>query len=686
MRCPACGFDSPPGMRFCGQCGTMLTASAPSAEERKLVTVLFADVVGSTARSGAVDPEQLRRQMSRFFEIANEEIRRYGGTVEKFIGDAVMAVFGLPVIHEDDPERAVRSAAALKMRVSAEAEAAALPEIRIGVNTGEVVADPRATDRGEFLVTGEVVNLAARLQQHAQPGQVLLGERTVRALGDIAYVRPVPPLTVKGASAPLSAWDLLGVAPPRERTVRATPFVGRTEELDMLLGHARRIRRGRRGFTVSILGPAGVGKTRLVRELCAQIDTVRVLRGRALPYGTGVPFWAFAEIIREESGILMGDPLDSARGKLRDTAVRLGIAKAVPALLTVLGLGPDGHSLSRDALFAGVRALFQAVARQGPVVVIVEDVHSAEDVTLDFLEQMTHWVREMPLLLLVLARPELLERRPMWVVGTPTSTTLFIDPLLGDESRALVQGILDGKPAPGPLVEQLLERSEGNVLFMEEMLQSLLDRGALTRDVDRWVLTVPLAEMAIPSTVHAVIAARIDTLPGPGETRFLQTAAVMGQVFWLGVVRFVAGDTPVDEALWALVVKNLLVLNQRSTLEGEEEFSFRNILIRDVAYAMQPKSVRWLKHERVAEWLQQTGGDRQDELADVIAYHWLQAMALREDLGLPPEARPREQAVVNLLLAGDRAAALYANATALDDFTRALELEPPIATRLRILV
>ncbi|HLN12995.1 MAG TPA: tetratricopeptide repeat protein [bacterium] len=672
-------------MRFCGQCGAMLAPPAPSAEERKLVTVLFADVVGSTARAGAVDTEQVRRQMSRFFEIANAEIRRYGGTVEKFIGDAVMAVFGLPLIHEDDPERAARTAAALKSRVAAEVEAATLPEIRIGMNTGEVVADPQATDKGEFLVTGEVVNLAARLQQHAQPGQVLLGERTVRALGDIAYVRPVTPLTVKGASAPLLAWELLGVAPPRERTVRATPFVGRAEELDMLLGHARRIRRGRRGFMISILGPAGVGKTRLVRELCARIEGVRVLRGRALPYGTGVPFWALGEVIREESGILMGDPLNRARRKLRDTTDRLGIPDVAPALLAVLGLGPDGHGLPRDALFSGVRAFFQAVARTGPLLMIVEDVHSAEDVTLDFFEQMTLWVRETPVLLLVLARPELLERRPMWVVGTRTSTTLFLDPLLGEESRALVQGILDGKPAPGPLVERLLERSEGNVLFVEEMLRSLLDRGALTKEADRWVLTVPLDEMAIPDTVHAVIAARIDALPG-SEKLVLQTASVMGQVFWLGAVRVIAGETQVDDALWALVVKNLLVLNQRSALEGEEEFSFRNILIRDVAYAMQPKSVRWPKHLRAAEWMQEIGGDRQDELADVIAYHWLQVMALREDLGLPPEARAREHAIANLLLAGDRAAALYANTTALDHFTRALELEPPPTARLRVLL
>ncbi len=685
MRCPACSFENPPGMRFCGQCGTALVVSASPGEERKLVTVLFADVVGSTRLSGAADPEQVRGQMTRFFEIAREEVQRYGGTVEKFIGDAVMAVFGLPVIHEDDPERAVRAAASLRARVRSEVQEGALPEIRIGINTGEVVADARAADKGEFLVTGEVVNLAARLQQHAETGQVLVGERTMRALRDVAEVRPVPPLAVTGLAAPLPAWELVDVAPARERQVRATPFVGRAEELDLLHGYLRRMKREGRGHVITILGPAGVGKTRLVHELRAQTGDVHILRGRALPYGTGVPFWALGEAIREECGILLGDPLEVARRRLQDAVERLEVTDAAPALLTVLGLGGDGRDLTREALFSSMQTFFQALARRTPLVLILEDVHSAEDVTLDYIEHTAGWLRAAPVLLLVLARPELLERRPTWMGGKRSATTLFLEPLPGAQSRELLLGILGRKPAPDPLLELVLERAEGNPLFMEEMLRALLERGVLTEHPDHWALTVPMAEVAIPDSVHAVIAARVDALPA-AEKRVLQTAAVVGKDFWLGAVRFITDENHVEEALRALVGKDVLVLKQRSTLLGEEEYTFRHILIRDVAYAMFPKAQRWPLHARCAEWQQQVAGDRQSEWADFVAHHWLQVVALRRDLGLPPDARAREQAIANLLVAADRAAGVYANTTALDHYTRALELEPHAMARLEALL
>ena len=682
MRCPACGYENPPGMRFCGQCGTALVTTSASGEERKLVTVLFADVVGSTRLSGAADPEQVRGQMTRFFEIAREEVHRYGGTVEKFIGDAVMAVFGLPVIHEDDPERAARAAVSLRARVRSEVETGGLPEIRIGINTGEVVADPRAADKGEFLVTGEMVNLAARLQQHAEPGQVLVGERTMLALRDVAHVRPVPALTVKGLATPLPAWELFEVALTRERAVRATPFVGRAEELDLLLGYVRRMKREGRGHVITILGPAGVGKTRLIQEFRSQADDVHILRGRALPYGTGVPFWALREAIREECRILLGDPLEVARRRLQDAVERLEVTNAAPALLTVLGLGGDGRDLTREALFSGMQAFFQALARRSPLVLILEDIHFGEDVTLDYIEHTGGWLRAVPVLLLVLARPELLERRPAWMGGKRSATTLFLEPLPGAQSRELLLGILGRKPAPAPLLEVVLDRAEGNPLFMEEMLRALLERGVLTEHADHWALAVPLAQVAIPDSVHAVIAARVDALPA-AEKRVLQTAAVVGKDFWLGAVRFITDEDQVEEPLRALVGKDVLVLKQRSTLLGEEEYTFRNILIRDVAYAMFPKAQRWPLHARCAEWQQQVAGDRQAEWADHLAHHWLQVLALRRDLGLPPDARARDQAVANLLVAGDRAAGVYANTTALDHYTRALELEPHSMTRLQ---
>ena len=685
MRCPACDFENPPQMRFCGQCGNAIAVPAATGEERKLVTVLFADVVGSTHVTSAVDPEQVRGQMARFFEIARAEIVHFGGTVEKFIGDAVMAVFGLPVIHEDDPERAVRAADALKARVRSEVERGALPEIRIGVNTGEVVADAQAARKGEFLVTGEAVNLAARLQQHADPGQVLLGERTMLALRGVADLRAITPFLVKGASAPLAAWALLAVAPSHEREVRATPFVGRVEELDLLRGYARRMRREGRGHVVTILGQAGVGKTRLVQEFRARADDVRILRGRALPYGTGVPFWALGEAIKEECGILMGDPLQVARSKLQEAVVRMEVADAAPALLTVLGLGEDGRGVTREVLFHGMRAFFQAIAHKAPLLLILEDVHSAEDVTLDFIEHIADWWRELPVLLLVLSRPELLERRPAWMGGKRGATTLFLDPLLGEESHDLIRGILGGKPVPGPLLELVLDRAEGNPLFLEEMLRTLVERKILAEEGDRWLLTMPLSQASIPDTVHALIAARIDALSSP-EKQTLQTAAIVGKDFWLGALRFIAGADYVEEALPALVAKDVLVHKRRSILLGEEEYTFRHILIRDVAYAMLPKAQRWPQHARCAEWLHETGGTRQAENADFIAHHWLQVVMLRRDLGLAPDPRAHDQAIANLLLAGKRAAGVYANSTALDHYTRTLELEPQSPVRLQALL
>ncbi len=685
MRCPRCGVDAPSGARFCGRCGAALAPVAPSPEERKLVTVLFADVVGSTHLSGVLDPEQVQTQMDRFFAISRDEVHGHGGTVEKYIGDAVMAVFGLPSVHEDDPERAARAAAAIRARVRADREAGPLPEIRIGITMGEVVVTTHSAGTGERLVTGEAVNLAARLQQHADPGQILVGEHVRRALRDVAELRSLPPLVVKGAGAPVLAWELVAVGPRREREVRATPFVGRQDELGLLTGYVRRMRREGRGHAVTVLGPAGVGKTRLVRELRGRVEGVHILRGRALPYGTGVPFWPLGEAIREECGILFGDPLDVARRKLREAGARLEVGESVPALLTVLGLGEGAHDLTREVLFTRMWTFFEALARRAPLLLIAEDMHSAEEATLDYIERSAGWLRDVPVLLLVLARPDLLERRPAWMGGQRSATTLFLEPLAEGESRELVLGILGGRPAPQAFLDLVLERAEGNPLFIEEILRTLLEQGVLVEEGDRWALTVPPAQVAIPDSVQAVIAARIDALPPP-EKQALQAAAVVGKDFWLGALRALAAEDHVDEALQALIGKDMLAPKPRSTLLNEKEFTFRHMLIRDVAYRMLPKTQRWPKHVRFAEWLHRIAGDRQAEYADIIAYHWVQAVLLREDLGLPPEPRAREQAIANLLVAAARAARLYANTTALDHYTRALEMGPPPEQRLPALL
>ncbi len=684
-RCQKCGFENPPGMRFCGNCGTGLESQASSAEERKLVTILFADVVGSTKLAGAVDPEQLRERMARFFSVAREEIERYGGTLEKFIGDAVMAVFGLPVIHEDDPERDARAAVAVRTRLHSDVVAGLLPEFRIGIDAGEVVANPRATEKGEFLVTGAVVNLAARLQQHAEPGQILIGERAMLALRPLAQLRAVPALAVKGVDSPLPAWEVVDVNPPRERELRATPFIGRQEELELLTGHLRRMMREGRGHVLTILGPAGVGKTRLAREFRLRATTVRILSGRAVPYGTGVPFWALGEAIREQCEILFGDPIEVARQKVQTAAEELDASDAVPALLSVLGLGGERIDLTREALFAGMRTFFEALAQRSPVLLILEDLHLAEDVTLDFIEQAADWIRNTSSLLLVLARPELLERRTSWMGGKRSATTLVLDPLRGEESRELATAILGGWAAPAPLLESVLERAEGNPLFVEEMLRALIERGVLVPQTDRWTLAVPMAQILIPDTVHAVVAARVDALPQT-EKQLLQTAAVQGKDFWLGGVHFVIEHDHVEETIRTLVDKELLIRKRRSMLVGEEEFTFRHILIRDVAYASIPKTQRWPKHVQVARWMEQSAGTRRAEWADIIAHHWMQVVAVRRELGLSPDAEAQEQAIEHLLLAGQRAASLYANTTALDHFTKGMDLNPPSSARLQALL
>jgi class 3 adenylate cyclase/tetratricopeptide (TPR) repeat protein len=672
-------------MRFCGTCGAALAPAAATAEERKLVTVLFIDLVDSTRFAHAIDPEQWRHRMTEFFGATRQEIERFGGAVEKFIGDAVMAIFGVPAVHEDDPERAARAAVATRGRLQPLIEAGRLPQVRMGIDTGEVVANPRAVERGEFLVTGEPVNMAARLQQHAGPGQVLLGARTREAVQHVTDLRPVSSLAIKGRDDPLPAWELLGVALPRERALRAAPFVGRAEELALLAGHVRRLKRDGRGHVITLLGPGGVGKTRLAHEVRLHSEEVHILRGRAIPYGTGVPFWSLGEAIREECGILFGEPLEAARSKLEAVAAALGVPDAAPPLCVALGLGGVAQEVTRDALFRGMLAFLQARAERTPLMLVLEDMHSAEDVTLDFLEHVADRIRHIPLVLLILSRPELLERRQGWMGGKPGATILFLDPLGMEESRGLARAILQDKTAPDALVDLVLERSSGNPLFLEEMLRSLMERGILTLTGDVWALGVPINEVSIPDSIQAVIAARLDALPAE-EKHILQVAAVEGKDFWLASVGVVAEDDHAREVVESLIAKELVARRPRSTLLGDEEcYAFRHILIRDVAYAMLPKSQRWPKHARHAEWLRQIAGDRHAEVADLIAHHWLQVLSLRRELGLPDDAAARDHAVDNLLVAGDRAAKAYANSTALDHLSRALDLAADKGARSRAL-
>jgi tetratricopeptide (TPR) repeat protein len=382
---------------------------------------------------------------------------------------------------------------------------------------------------------------------------------------------------------------------------------------------------------------------------------------------------------------LFGDSIEVARQKLQTAAKSLDASDAVPALLSVLGLGGERVDLTREALFGGMRMFFEALTLRSPVLLILEDIHLAEDVTLDFLEQAADWIRNTSCLLLALGRPELLERRTTWMGGKRSATTLVLDPLRGEESRELASAILGGRPAPASLLDRVLERAEGNPLFVEEMLRALIERGVLVLQPEQWVLGVSMDQILIPDAVHAVIAARVDALPQP-EKQILQTAAVQRKDFWLGGVHVVIEHNHVEETIRMLVDKELLIRKRRSTLAGEEEFTFRHILIRDVAYASIPKTQRWPKHVQVARWMEQIAGTRQAEFADIIAHHWLQVVAVHRELGLSPNAEAQEQAIKHVLLAGQRAAKVYANTTALDHFTRGMDLNPPSSARLQMLL
>jgi class 3 adenylate cyclase/tetratricopeptide (TPR) repeat protein len=731
MHCPRCGFDNPSGTRFCGQCGTALHAPCPacgalnppgfafcgacgaslnpspaapaptpaashaeSRDERRVVTILFADVTGSTALAERLDAEQIRTIMARFFDAMTKEVVRHEGTVEKFIGDEVMAVFGLPSIHEDDAERAVRAALAMHARLgqlSAEVEPSwgITLQMRVGINTGEVVANPHATLRGEFMVTGDAVNVAARLRSAAGPGATVVGERTYRDTAGVAEYRPLPSIAVKGKAAPLRAWELAGILhAPRRRGFGGlhAPMVGREEELKLLHGLLHRVIRERSPYLVSIIGMPGVGKTRLLAEFQAGLPTSVILRqDRSLSYGS-TALWSVGEIVRADAGILLEDPLpviaeklehrlDRLLGEARDQREGRQLRAHLARVLAIPSLdGETAHDGSRENLFWALRRYFERLAAQGPLILGFEDLHWGDAELLDFIEYLARWASGVPILILCLARPELLETRPGWGGGKRNYSSLFLDRLPPDDTERLVRELLrtDGLPAG---LSQAVGVAEGNPFFVEEILRMLIDAGALRRDADRWQVTGVLTS-AVPDTIQGVLAARLDRLR-PDERTAIQQASIIGKVFWTGALAHIAGFTEPTLApiLGALQSKDLVLQHEQSALEGEREFSFSHILIRDVAYAMLPKATRCDKHRLFAAWLERTVGDRGEEYAEILAYHWLQAARLGREVGLPGGwALDAPKALGYSLAAGRRAARVYAGDQARTHFETARAL------------
>ena len=641
--CPSCGFENAPGSRFCNRCGSALVAAAPASEVRKTVTVLFTDVTGSTDMGERLDPEALRRVMGRYFDRIQAVVERHGGTVEKFIGDAVMAVFGVPVLHEDDALRALRAAADMRealhsLNKELERDLGVTIATRTGVNTGEIVAGDPAT--GQRLATGDAVNTAARLEQAAASGETLIGEQTYRLARAAVVAEPLDePLALKGKERAVRAYRLVEVLPDVEAFERHldSPMVGRDDELELLQGAFRRSARERTGLLFTVLGTAGVGKSRLVQEFARRAaDRGRVLRGRCLAYGEGITYWPLVEIVKDAARITELDPPDEAVARIRgllpgEDRAHLIATRVAEAVGVVEGTAPA------EEIAWAARKLFESLARERPLVVVFDDIHWGEPTLLDLIEHVADWSREAPILLLCVARLELLELRPAWGGGKLNATTIQLEPLTEAQSDSLVTNLLASE-LDEDVRGRIIEASEGNPLFVEQMVSMLIDDGFLERREDRWVAAGRMAGVTVPPSIHALVAARVDRL-GPGERSVIERAAIEGKVFHLGGVAALVPDEVRPD-----VRRHLMTLTRRelvrpdgAELRGEEAFRFRHQLIRDATYQAVPKETRADLHERFAGWLVERTGERAAEYEEIVGYHLEQSVRFRRELGHGPD-------------------------------------------------
>ena len=690
--CANCGQENPDVARFCLACGAALTAAPEAREERKVVTVLFADLVGFTSRAEQLDPEDVRALLSPYYARLRQELERRGGTVEKFIGDAVMALFGAPVAHEDDPERAVRAALAIRDAITElnEAEPKLELQVRIAVNTGEALvtlgADP---SEGEGMASGDVVNTAARLQSAAPVNGILVGETTYRATERAIEYRESPPVAAKGKADAVKVWEVLE---PRARFgvdigLRGrVPLVGRERELDVLLDALARARTERASQLVTLVGVPGIGKSRLVVELSQVVDEDPELifwrQGRSLPYGEGVTFWALAEIVKAQAGILETDSAEDTLAKLGRTVGDIvsdpGEAAWIEGhLRPLVGLEEEAQvAVDRRAEAIGAwRRFFEHLAERSPLVLVFEDLHWADDGLLDFVDYLAEWTSGVPLLIVSVARPELLTRRPGWGGGKPNATTLSLSPLSHDETARLIASLLEQAVLPAELQNALLTRAEGNPLYAEEYVRMLQDRGFLRREEGSWRFE-ETAELPLPESVQALVAARLDALQ-PEEKALAQDAAVFGKVFWLGAVAAVDGKQrwAVEEPLHALERKEFVRRERRTSVAGEEQYTFLHVLVRDVAYGQIPRGRRAERHRAAAEWIASLSSDRSEDRAEMLAHHYLSAIELAEASG-QDASEFAEPARLALRDAGDRALGLNAFAAAAQFYDFALTLWP----------
>ncbi len=685
--CPSCGIENPEGQKFCGECGSRLgSPTRRLAEERKIVTSLFCDLAGFTAASESADPEDVDRMLAAYFEMARTQIEAFGGVVEKFIGDAVVGVFGVPAAHEDDPERAVRAA----LRICEAAEGLESLDgrplrLRVGINTGEALVRLDVTAGSEKgLLTGDSVNTASRIQSVAPEMGVAVGLPTYEATAGVFDYEELEPASLKGKSEPVrifhprSPLARLGTDLPH---THGSAYVGREADLSLLRSLFDKTVTSEMPNFAMVTGEPGIGKSRIVAELLAHAQSrqprLTWRQGRCLPYGDGVTFWALGEIVKAHAGILETDDPPTATSKLGEVLLEGPDREWMrQRLLPLVGVNASS-SAGREELFAAWSSFLEAVAEQSPTVLVFEDIHWADDAMLAFLEHLADRAEGVPLLLVASARPELFERHATFGQGLHNLNRVNLVPLTDGETAELVSGLLEGSEIPADLRSPILERAEGNPLYVEEFVRLIKDEGLVTRKAGTWSLR-PGAELPLPGSVQSLIAARLDTLP-PERKAMLADAAVLGKVFWSGAVAEM-GNRPLEEvtaAMRDLSRKELIRPARRSSMAGEHEYAFWHILTRDVAYSQLPRASRVERHISAARWLEAKAAERLEDICEVLAHHYAMALELSRAAGQTEKATALESPAIRFLsLSGERAANLDP-ASALEHFERAFALTPP---------
>jgi len=661
--CPACGQENPEAARFCFACATPLAdAAEPAGEERRVVSVVFVDLVGSTATGEQLDPEDVRARLAPYHEAVRTELESFGGVVEKFIGDAVMAVFGAPTAFGDDAERAVRAALAVRDSVARDD----LP-LRIAVNTGEALVTLGARPAlGEAMVAGDVVNTAARLQSSAPVNGVLVGEETWRGTNEAIEYEPIEAQEAKGKAAPVPAWIAVKARSTQGDRALGSTFVGRRRELELLHDIWTNTCQHRLPHLVNVIGTAGTGKTRLGVEFANEIrrNGGLVVRGRSLPYREASAYGAFVSQVKQLCHVFESDTPERATEKLRAEVATLldgAAADEVASHLAMLvGLDPAGSVADRETLFFSVRVFIEAVARERPTVLVFEDLHWGDESLLDLVELLAERLRDLPLLLLVLARPELNDLRPAWGGGLPACTTLPLGPLPAEEARqlALERLAVSAAAAHDVRAAELAVTAAGNPLFIEQLAATLGESSQRGQQ--------------LPNTIRALLAARLDALPAPERTVLLD-AAVGGKTFWRGTLEQMGtGGERLGELLWSLERRDLIRRETVSAIEGEHQYTFTHVLIRDVAYDLLPRARRRDRHEQCARFLESATAEF-GEAGAALGRHWR-------------EAGDPERALAYFLGAAEQAEQGWAKGLAVDLYKQALELvdDDDVETRKQI--